>query len=648
MPKKEKRIILVGDTIDKGYGVREVIEFIYNNLEWFYMVKGNHENFVYKYLRNEVEKDKMPPQEIIDAYFDSIKLFESDDELKDKFFKVVESMKPFLKHPDFIVTHAPCDQKYLGKLGTVSERNQRTVVYPKEVDFSSPQEYAIVVSDFFKFFRNQASRSFPFHIFGHVPTKGIAKLYNKVNIDTGAVSGGQLTSISINRSGRHFINNHVSTVDNEQINKKELRYFFELPPAKISIDSLEGREKNRILTAAENGVNFISGTVCPADRKIVLDDNNNMVVSESELESLEQGINYFKKKGVTTVVAQPKYMGSRANIYLFKDPEKNYTTTRGGFIIKPSQIDLTEAYKSLYDLPYIKEAFGKDTKMLILDAELLPWSAIGKGMIESSFVTVDKAIRSEIDLLRKTGFEEALLDVYNGSYKDLDFEKISHKTSREELIKLIGSNNEKTFRCIKDHMREFTSLDELDELLKVYSRQIELYGSDGQVHFKVFSILKEVFEDDSEKLFFNESNADIYSRVNTDTCLVVDLDNEEDVKKLNDFYNKTTIVEEMEGIMLKPLQVYIKGVAPSIKVRNPRYLTIVYGPDYQSKTKLEKLISRKKIKRKLEMSVKEWEIGKRILEIPYNQISKENEHFIQAYGEMVVEERGEKELDPRL
>ena len=647
MQKKEKRIILVGDLIDKGYGVREVIEFIYNNLEWFYMVKGNHENFVYKYLRNEVEKDKMPPQEIIDVYFDSIKLFESDDELKDKFFKAFESMKPFLKHPDFIVTHAPCDQKYLGKLGTVSERNQRTVVYPKEVDFSSPQEYTIVVSDFFKFFRNQASRSFPFHVFGHVSTKGIAKLYNKVNIDTGAVSGGQLTSISINRSGRHFIN-HVSTVDNEQIKKKELRYFFELPPSKISIDSLEGREKGRILTAAENGVNFISGTVCPADRKIVLDDNNNMVVSESELESLEQGINYFKKKGVTMIVAQPKYMGSRANIYLFKDPEKNYTTTRGGFVIKPSQIDLTEAYKPLYDLPYIKEAFGKDTKMLILDAELLPWSAIGKGLIESSFVTVDKAIRSEIEFLRKTGFEEALLDVYNGSYKDLDFEKISHKTSREELIKLIGSNSEKTFRCIKDHMREFTSLDELDELLKVYSRQIELYGSDGQVHFKVFSILKEVFEDDSEKLFFNESNADIYSGVNTDTCLVVDLDNEEDVKKLYDFYNKTTIVEEMEGIMLKPLQVYIKGVAPSIKVRNPRYLTIVYGPDYQSKTKLEKLISRKKIKRKLEMSVKEWEIGKRILEIPYNQISKENEHFIQAYGEMVVEERGEKELDPRL
>jgi predicted kinase len=642
-----KRIVLVGDIVDKGYDVRGVIEIVYNNLDMFDMVIGNHENFVYKYLRNEVEKEKMPPQEIIDVYFDSIKLFESDEELKDKFFKVVQAMKPFLKHDDFIVTHAPCDQKYLGKLGANSERSQRTVTYPKEVDFSSPQEYAIVVSEFFKFFRNQASRSLPFHVFGHVSTKGVAKLYNKINIDTGAVSGAQLTSILVNRSGRHYIS-HVSSAGNENVKKKELRYFFEVPPAKISLDTLEGREKGRILTAAENKVNFISGTICPADKKLVLDENKSLVVAQSELESLEEGIKYFKNKGITKIVAQPKYMGSRANVYLFKDPEKNYTTSRGGHVIKPGQVDLTEAYKPLYELPYIKEAFGKDTKMLVLDAELLPWSAIGRGLIESEFVTVDKAIKSEIEFLKNTGFEEALLNVYEGQYKDVDFERISHKTSREELIKMIGSNSEKTFRCIKDYMKEFVSLDEMSDLLSVYSRQIELYGSEGEVHFKVFSILKEVFEDDSEKLFFDESNAEIYAGVNTDTCLVVDIENEEDVKALFDFYNKTTVIEEMEGIMLKPIQVYIKGVAPAIKVRNPRYLTIVYGPDYQNEFKLGKLIDRKKIKRKLEMSVKEWEIGKRILEIPYVQISKENEHFIQAYGEMVIEERGEKELDPRL
>ncbi len=646
-PENNKKIILVGDLVDKGYGVGEVIELVYNNLDIFIMTIGNHEKFVYKYLKGKIEKDKMPPKEVVDTYFDSIKLFESDLDLREKFFVVFESMKPFLKHDDFIVTHAPCDQKYLGKIGGVSEKNQINIVYPKEVEFKSPQEYLDVVSNFFKFFRNQSSRTLPYHVFGHVSSKGLAKLQNKINIDTGAVSGGQLTSISINKSGRHFIS-HVSTSGNEKIKKKDLKYFFEVPPAKISIDTLEGREKGRVLTAAENKVNFISGTICPADKVLKLDEEKNVVLNESEIESLDEAIKYYKNKGVNKVVAQPKYMGSRANIYLFKDPQNNYTTSRGGFIIKPTQIDLTEAYKPLYELPYVKEAFSKNTNMLILDAELLPWSAIGKGLIETNFMTVDKAVTSEIEFLKKTGFEKALSNIYNGPYKDSNFEKISHNTSREELIKLVGSNNERTFRCIKDYMREFVSLDELSELIRVYSRQIEIYGADGTPHFKVFSILKEVYEDGSEKLFFDESNYDIYSGVNSDSCLVIDLESEEDINKLREFYNHTTVVEEMEGIMLKPLTVYVKGVAPSIKVRNPRYLTIVYGPDYQNEFKLEKLIKRKRIKRKLEVSVKEWEIGKRILEIPYRLISKENEHFIQAYGEMVIEERNEKELDPRL
>lgn len=645
-PESDKRVILVGDLVDKGYNVGGVIEFVHDNLDMIFMVKGNHENFVYRFLNDDIDSKDLPPQEVIDTYFDSIKIFEGDETLKEKFFTVYNAMKPFLKHPDFVVTHAPCDQKYLAKLGTNSERNQRTIVYPKEQDFKNPQEYITAKSKFFGFFRDQASRSLPFHLFGHVSSKGIAQMKNKINLDSGAVSGGHLTSIIVNNRGRHFVNK-VSSHENEKVVKKELKEFFYVPTAPISINSLESREKGRILFAAENKVNFISGTVCPADKNLVKEDDN-IVLSKSELESLDEGIKYFKKKGVEKIIAQPKYMGSRANIYLFKDPEKNYTTSRGGFIIKKTQVDLTEAYKPLYELPYIKNAFSNNTELIILDAELLPWSAIGRGLIDSDFITVDKAITSELEFLRNTGFDKALMSVYEGPYKDCDFEKISHKTSKKELSDLVGSSNERTFRCIKDYMQEFPGIDEIEALTKVYSRQIELYGSDGEIHFKPFSILKEVFEDGTEKLFFDDSNEDIYKGINSDNYLVIDVNSEEDIKLLREFYDKTTLVDEMEGIMLKPLKVYVKGVAPSMKVRNPRYLTIVYGPDYQVESKLLKLIQRKRIKRKLEVSVKEWEIGKRLLEIPYNLISKENEHFIQAYGEMVVEERSEKELDPRL
>ena len=649
-----KRIVLVGDLVDKGYNVAGVIELIHNNLDMFYMVRGNHENFVYRFLKNDMAEKDLPPQDVMDTYFDSIKTFEADEELKQKFFDIYEVMKPFLKADHFIVTHAPCDQKYLGKLGATSERNQRTIVYPKQMEldkdgnklYPTPQDYLAAKSKFFGFFRKQASRSLPFHLFGHVSTKGIARKANKVNLDSGAVSGGHLSSIIINPFGRNISRKTPAT--NEKIIKKELNDFFFTPPPKISIDTLEGKERGRIFYASEQGVNFISGTICPADKNIVRDENKNIYLEESELESLDKGVEYFKKNGVTKIIAQPKYMGSRANIYLFKDPSKNYTTTRQGYMVKPERLDLTEVYKPLYELPFIKEAFGDNTELLILDAELLPWSAVGKGLIEKNFVTVDKAVTSEITFLKENGFEDALNAVIDGPYKGCDFETISHKTSRKDIVKAVGSNNEKTFRAINNYIREFDNIDSFEAMIKIYSRQIELYGSDGDVHFKPFSILKQVFTDGTEKLFFEESNEDIYKAISKDNYLVIDITKEEDLKKLKVFYDKTTIDEEMEGIMLKPLTVYVKGVVPAMKVRNPRYLTIIYGPDYLMKTKFEKLINRKKVFRKLETSVNEWEIGKRLLEIPYNKISKKNEHYVQAFGEMVIEERNEREIDPRL
>jgi len=669
----DKRIVLVGDLVDKGYDVGGVIELVHKNLDVIFMSLGNHENFVYRFLKSldykallekkeagekideeelEIlekhgirEKD-LPPQDVIDTYFDSIQLFASNEELKQKFYEVHAAMKPFLKHKNFIVTHAPCDQKYLGKLGATSERNQRTIVYPKSAEFETVQEYMDAKSKFFSFIREQASRSLPYHLFGHVSTKGIARKGNKVNLDSGCVAGGHLSSIIINSHGNNLTRKAPAT--NEKIVKKELRDFFFVPPRKISIDTLEGRERGRIFYAAEGKVNFISGTVCPADKLMVKDDKKNIILSESVLESLDQGIEYFRRAGVTKLMAQPKYMGSRTNIYLFKDKKKNYTTSRGGFIIKDDKLDLTDAYKPLYKLPFIKEAFKNGTEMFIIDAELLPWSAIGKGLIEKNFVTVDKAVSSEIEFLKEHGFEEALSAIIEGPYKECDFEKIAYQTSRKDLIKLVGSHNERTFRCLKNYIREYPDMDKLEGLIKVYSRQIELYGSEGEVHFKPFSILKQVFKDGSEKLFFDESNEEIYKNINSDDYLVINLENTEDIEKLKAFYDKTTIDEEMEGIMLKPLKVYIKDVVPTMKIRNPRYLTIVYGPDYLMDTKLEKLINRKRVRRKLQTSINEWEIGKRLLEIPYNKISKENPHYIQAFGEMVIEERNEREIDPRL
>lgn len=219
------RVLLVGDLVDKGYDVKGVIEFIYNNMEWFLMVKGNHENFVYKFLKDDLSDNDIPSQETINKYFDSTTLFQSDSELKEKFFHIVDNMKPFLQHSMFIATHAPCDIKYLGKRNSNSEAQQRMIQYPKRMDFKDDKSYVEARYSRFEFIRNQSSESAPFHFFGHVSSDGIDSHINKFILDSGCVSGGELSSVSVSFCGIGEIKS-VTSKHNKKVKKSKLVKFF--------------------------------------------------------------------------------------------------------------------------------------------------------------------------------------------------------------------------------------------------------------------------------------------------------------------------------------------------------------------------------------------------------------------------------------
>ena len=124
-----------------------------------------------------------------------------------------------------------------------------------------------------------------------------------------------------------------------------------------------------------------------------------------ELESLQRGLHYFAERGVKEVVLQPKYMGSRCNLYLHTDIEQCFAVSRNGY--KINQIDMTEIYEKLL-LKFSGYMDQNQVSMLILDGELLPWKAIGDGLIQKQFKPIEKALESEFAFLNQTGFEEAL------------------------------------------------------------------------------------------------------------------------------------------------------------------------------------------------------------------------------------------------
>jgi len=119
----DKKVILIGDYIDKGDKLEETINYIYSKPCHILIVLGNHEHYVYRRLNDEIK----PNEELELKYFGSIKKLESDENLKRKFQELVERSMPFFTHRDFIVTHAPCEKKYLGKMDSFSLKHMRNM-----------------------------------------------------------------------------------------------------------------------------------------------------------------------------------------------------------------------------------------------------------------------------------------------------------------------------------------------------------------------------------------------------------------------------------------------------------------------------------------------------------------------------------------
>lgn len=615
---KNTKVILAGDWIDKGKQTREMISFLYENQEQFCLVTGNHENFVYKYLRGEV---KGVDPELLESFFDSIQVLSRDEELRAKFDHLVAQSKPFfrsiaLSWPSYYVTHAPCKKKYIGKLDANSVRHQRNF----RIDRTSPVEGQL------SFLAEEAVNNHPYHIFGHVAAGQAFRIKNKLHIDTGCVHGNGLTSVVITHKPvfKSVKSSHAAITE-------ELHPLFQ-HEKQVSVEELQEEELRRLHYCSRNKVNFISGTMPPADKD----------EERQKLESLRSGLNYYADRGVERVVLQPKYMGSRCNVYLSRDLDQCFAVSRNGYRI--NQVDLTEVYaKLLRKFGAYMEQEG--IAMLLLDGELLPWSAIGEGLIEKQFRPIEKALESELKFLGENGFEQAwskLLEDYQAS----GFEQDQFHRSKGELSEKYGSSLYQNYKHVRELRDEYVPLHQHGEAYHTYKRQLELYGEGGNIEYKPFALLKIVFADGVEKLP-DLKTSEMYRFLSDDDFLLLDLTESDWLAKAEEFYATVTFEKKMEGIVIKP-QVPDKKAVPFMKVRNPEYLTMVYGYDYRFPHKYRKLVKQKNITQKLRTSMHEYKLGNDMLAIPFDTIAPDNDAYRQITATLLFEVAKEKEIDPRL
>ncbi|WP_199620328.1 metallophosphoesterase [Paenibacillus alkalitolerans] len=615
---RDTKIILAGDWIDKGKNTRETVEFLYNNQDHFFFVMGNHENFVYKFTKGEI---KDVDQETLDSYFDSTQVLLNDKELLEKFYHLVSLSKPFFKFagskgPSFYVTHAPCKKKYIGKLDMNSVRHQRNF----RIDRNAPLEEQLA------FLKQEAVSNHPYHVFGHIAAKTAFRIKNKLHIDTGSVHGNVLTSVDI--SFKPFMKSHKS---GQAVMADELKTLFQ-PERKVSLQDLDDDEVRRLHYCSRNKINFISGTMSPADKD----------ESVHELESLKRGLEYFAQRGIDKVVLQPKYMGSRCNVYLHKDIEQCFAVSRNGY--KINQVDLTEIYGRLL------QKFGSymeknEIEIMILDGELLPWQAIGEGLIERQFKPIEKALASELQFLEQNGFEKAFRQLVE-EYTASGFEKDQFHISKTMLSEKYGASIYQNYKHVHDILETHVPLADHVNAYNNYKKQLELYAEEGELEYKPFAILKVVYNNGEEQIP-DWKTSEMYSFLSDDEFLLVDITESGNYVRARQYFSKLTVENNMEGVVIKPEAVVGRAV-PYMKVRNPDYLSIIYGYDYKFPHKYRKLMKQKNIHPKLRASMNEYRLGNRMLSINFNEITPDNDSYKEVVANLLFECAKEKEIDPRL
>jgi len=615
---RNTKVILVGDWIDKGKQTREIVDFLYENREHFLLVMGNHENFVCKYMKGEVQG---ADPELLRSYFDSTQVLTGDPTLLEKFVCLVELSKPFYRFvgvdgPSFYVTHAPCRNKYIGKLDANSARHQRNFRLDREGSFEEQLD----------FLRQEAVSNHPYHLFGHIAAKQTFRIKNKIHLDTGSAHGNTLTSVRI--LSRLFFKSCKSQSAAVQ---EELPVLFR-EEKKVSLKDLDDEAVRRLHYSARNQINYISGTMSPADKD----------EAAGELESLRKGLDYFAERGVTEVMLQPKYMGSRCNVYVHRELGQCCAVSRNGYKIRA--VELTPVYEQLL------RKFGTymvDEKIavLILDGELLPWKALGDGLIERQFRPIGKALETELAFLRRHGFEKALGRLFL-SQEASGFEKDQHHLSKAALSEKYGAHVYQNYKHVREIQGAYAPLDQHEEAHRVFKRQLELYAGEAELAYKPFAILKEVLENGEERMPDGKTS-DIYSFLTDDEYLTLDLKGPDAYAQAEQFFLRMTVENQMEGIVIKP-EYEQQGTVPYLKVRNPGYLSIIYGYDYKFPHKFGKLMKQKNIASKLRTSANEHRLGRQLLAIKLQDITEDNDAYRQIAANLLFEVAKEKEIDPRL
>ena len=387
--------------------------------------------------------------------------------------------------------------------------------------------------------------------------------------------------------------------------------------------------KKRIDWFCKNKINAFSPTISPAPKS----------VGRNEIESLYEGLRWFFDRDIKEILIQKKYMGSYCDIYLHKNLEDSYLVSRNGY--KINHLDRSQWVPALAQL-HAKFSWD-NTTIRIIQSELMPWSALGKGLITNEFSAYYISHQIHCDYLQQSDLYEKI-NAIKQKPEYLAFVADAKVLSGKELKDKYPTHIIRQYQSIRD--MKLLDLPHYEKNIALFKRQLDIFGKDATVYFKPFNILKEIYDDGTEH-FVNDNLS--FARINSDEFLHYTFTDTADFEakypEIRAWVDQMNANDE-EGVVIKPRKAFMQGIPPAFKVRNNDYLTLIYGVDFQDR--LEEQIAKRNIKGKLKCSINDWAINAKLLQTPYNEIHEENYEFKNLVLDRILGEEVENQLDSRL
>jgi len=596
-----RRAIFVGDLVDRGPDTPGVLRLVMGMVHAgdALCVPGNHENKLVRALRGR-------NVQVTHGLAES--LTQLGAEQADFRAEVERFMDGLVSHyvldgGNLVVSHAGLIERYHGR---ASGRVREFCLYGQTT--GETDEYGLPV----RYPWASEYRGKAMVLYGHTPVPEPEWINNTMCLDTGCVFGGKLTAL-------RYPEKELVAVPAEQVYYEPARPFPVNPvagettppnrrePEVLDIGDVTGRRvidtayQRRIGVREENAaaaLEVMSRFAIDPRWLLYLPPTMSPVATSARpglLEHPDQAFDAYRGEGVDQVVCEEKHMGSRAVALVCRDLDAARTRfgspggalgavwTRTGrpFFDETLTAKLVDRVRAAAAEIGLFDELG--TSWLLLDAELLPWSAKAEQLLRDQYAAVGAAARTALpaavsvleqaaatgldlsDLLARTRSRAANADAFTAAYRRYCWAVDGLDGVRLAPFQLLAS--EGAAHQAKPHAWH---LDVADRLVAVDP--------------EIFIATRRLYVDTTDPAATADGVA---------------------------WWEELT-ASGGEGMVVKPAVNLTRGskglIQPGLKVRGREYLRIIYGPDYTEPANLERLRHRV-LGHKRSMAQREYALG---------------------------------------